>query len=89
MQIYQQTKVSLNERYKIGRNSIKTEVLSWFYVFVMYFIFLAVMETKKRHLTPEQDALEHILHFKDKSFLEERPIDAVDGKNVFFLLLFC
>lgn len=49
----------------------------------MYFIFLAVMETK-RHLTPEQDALEHILHFKDKSFLEERPIDAVDGKNVFF-----
>ncbi|XP_075886472.1 uncharacterized protein LOC142890974 isoform X7 [Nelusetta ayraudi] len=41
------------------------------------------METKKWHLTAEQDALEHILHFKDKSFLEERPINAVDGSGVF------
>lgn len=45
------------------------------------------MESKKRLQSPEQDALEHIRRSKDKSFLEERRIDAIDGKNVFFLIL--
>lgn len=38
------------------------------------------MEKKTRKLTPEQDALEHILAFRDKSFLEERFIDPIKGK---------
>lgn len=46
--------------------------------FVYYF--LDLMEMQGRQLTPEQDALEHIVAFKDKPFLEERFIDSFKGR---------
>ncbi|XP_045915514.1 uncharacterized protein LOC123977076 [Micropterus dolomieu] len=41
------------------------------------------MEKKRRQLTPEQDALGHIVACKDKPFLEERFIDSSKGRGVF------
>lgn len=42
----------------------------------------AVMEKKSRQLTPEQDALEHILACRDKHFLKERVVDSFKGKYI-------
>ncbi|XP_044027833.1 uncharacterized protein LOC122864451 isoform X2 [Siniperca chuatsi] len=41
------------------------------------------MEKQRRQLTPEQDALEHIVACRDKPFLEERFIDSFKGRGVF------
>ncbi|XP_032391770.1 uncharacterized protein LOC116701860 isoform X1 [Etheostoma spectabile] len=41
------------------------------------------METQRRQLSPEQDALEHIVACRDKPFLEERFIDFFKGRGVF------
>lgn len=38
------------------------------------------MEKWKRPLTPEEDALEHIVACRDKPFLEERYIDSFKGR---------
>nr|XP_046274081.1 uncharacterized protein LOC124074833 isoform X2 [Scatophagus argus] len=41
------------------------------------------MDKQRRQLTPEQDALEHIVACRDKPFLEERYIDSFKGRGVF------
>ncbi|GLD59403.1 uncharacterized protein AKAME5_001140500 [Lates japonicus] len=41
------------------------------------------MEKQKRPLTPEEDALEHIVARRDKPFLEERYIDSFKGRGLF------
>ncbi|XP_039675537.1 uncharacterized protein LOC120570916 isoform X3 [Perca fluviatilis] len=41
------------------------------------------MEKQRRQLSPEQDALEHIVAHRDKPFLEERFIDFFKGRGVF------
>ncbi|XP_075962356.1 uncharacterized protein LOC142965335 isoform X3 [Anarhichas minor] len=41
------------------------------------------MDKQRRQLTPEQDALEHILACRDKRFLEERFIDSFKGRGLF------
>ncbi|XP_031151492.1 uncharacterized protein LOC116047099 isoform X3 [Sander lucioperca] len=41
------------------------------------------MEKQRRQLSPEQDALEHIVARRDKPFLEERFIDFFKGRGVF------
>ncbi|XP_059205277.1 uncharacterized protein LOC131984472 [Centropristis striata] len=41
------------------------------------------MEMQRRQLTPEEDALEHIVPCRDKPFLEERFIDSFKGRGVF------
>ncbi|XP_067468322.1 uncharacterized protein [Thunnus thynnus] len=41
------------------------------------------MENERRQLTPEQDALEHIVACRDKPFLEGRFIDLFKGRGVF------
>ncbi|XP_041811872.1 uncharacterized protein LOC121620002 [Chelmon rostratus] len=41
------------------------------------------MEKTTRQLTPEQDALEHIVACRDKPFLEDRYIDCFKGRGVF------
>ncbi|XP_026156664.1 uncharacterized protein LOC113126760 [Mastacembelus armatus] len=41
------------------------------------------MEKQRADLTPEQDALEHIVAGQDKPFLEERFIDSFKGRGVF------
>ncbi|XP_056256201.1 uncharacterized protein LOC130184300 isoform X2 [Seriola aureovittata] len=41
------------------------------------------MEMQKRPLTPEEDALEHIVACRDKPFLEERFIDSFKGRGLF------
>ncbi|XP_039978355.1 LOW QUALITY PROTEIN: uncharacterized protein LOC120786776 [Xiphias gladius] len=41
------------------------------------------MEKWKRPLTPEEDALEHIVACRDKPFLEERYIDSFKGRGLF------
>ncbi|XP_072227139.1 uncharacterized protein [Leuresthes tenuis] len=45
--------------------------------------FPAVMEKSSRHLTPAQDALQHIVGCRDKPFLEQRFIDTFKGRGVF------
>lgn len=42
--------------------------------------FLADVECDERLQTPEQDALDHIRNFEDKSFLEKRRIAAIKSK---------
>lgn len=52
-------------------------------------IFPADMESQRRQLTPEQDALEHIVACRDKPFLEEIYIDAFKGRrNIFDVTLY-
>lgn len=47
------------------------------------------MESQRRQLTPEQDALEHIVACRDKPFLEEIYIDAFKGRrNIFDVTLY-
>ncbi|XP_034748086.1 uncharacterized protein LOC117956880 isoform X2 [Etheostoma cragini] len=41
------------------------------------------MEKERRKMSPEQDALEHIVACRDKPFLEERFIDFFKGRGVF------
>lgn len=46
------------------------------------------MEVQRRQLTPEQDALEHIVDCRDKSFLEERFIDSLKGRCTLLIAVY-
>ncbi|XP_034027942.1 uncharacterized protein LOC117512090 [Thalassophryne amazonica] len=43
------------------------------------------MKRRRRRLSPEEDALEHIVAYTDKPFLEERFIDPSKGRGLFTL----
>lgn len=72
---------------KVSSNlSIKTENGNELHLncLCVCFMHFHATEKDKRQQIPEEDALDHICHYKDKPFLEKRRIPAIKSKCLSF-----